>query len=497
MERITKSRLLFACDSSRDALVLHISATQNRLYELADEIGLMKRNKSGKMMIFSRACLEDFQENENDSVLTAAENQFLAKYALECVKPEVDEILKNNPKVKLCPSRPLLQIYLHAGLVTDLYALHDEEYVKRLAKDWYRVHRRQPLDRIRYYFGESISMYFGFLGFYSRSLIIPSILSVLQYFVSYELLPFFCIFYLIWITIFLELWKRKSSVFAYRWGTIVMTALDVPRAEFIGIVGPDPITGKMMPQFPYWKTLKQIYFVSVPVIIVCLILAGMINIAQFWIEDWLIIEYGYESYIPMLPSIVNSIWIALLPTQYSKFATYLTNLENHRTQAQYDRHRVNKLIVLEFVNNFLSLFYVAFVRQDLKLLKTYLLTQLMIVQFIQNVQEIVWPLAYKKYQQKFGRSNEDIRRKNNEGSASKNKLLKFSVVQELPLDDPRIIQQIKESKMDAYISTYEDYLELYIQFGYVVLFAAVSPLAALLALLNNVLEIRIDAFRVC
>lgn len=50
--------------------------------------------------------------------------------------------------------------------------------------------------------------------------------------------------------------------------------------------------------------------------------------------------------------------------------------------------------------------------------------------------------------------------------------------------------------MDAYLSTYEDYLELYIQFGYVVLFAAVSPLTALLALANNILEIRIDAFKV-
>lgn len=380
MEKIASSRLLYACDNSRDALVLHISATQDRLYELADEMGLMKRSKSGKVMIFSRACLDDFQEDDMGSVLTAAEAQFLAKFALESVKPETEDSVPKYPKVKLCPSRPLLQIFYSAGLVTDLYALHDKEYVKRLATDWYRVHRRQPLDRIRHYFGESISMYFGFLGFYTRALIIPSILSVLQYFVSYELLPFFCIFYLIWITIFLELWKRKSSKFAYRWGTIVMTALDVPRAEFVGVVGPDPITGKMMPQFPYWKTLKQIYVVSVPVIFICLMIAGMINVAQFWVEDWLFLEYGPESYVPMIPSIVNSIWIALLPTQYNKFTTWLTNLENHRTQAQYDRHRVNKLIVLEFVNNFLSLFYVAFIRQDLKLLKTYLLTQLLIVQ---------------------------------------------------------------------------------------------------------------------
>lgn len=38
--------------------------------------------------------------------------------------------------------------------------------------------------------------------------------------------------------------------------------------------------------------------------------------------------------------------------------------------------------------------------------------------------------------------------------------------------------------------------ELYIQFGYVVLFSSVAPLAAFWAFLNNILEIRLDAYKV-
>ena len=45
--------------------------------------------------------------------------------------------------------------------------------------------------------------------------------------------------------------------------------------------------------------------------------------------------------------------------------------------------------------------------------------------------------------------------------------------------------------------TFEDYLEMFIQFGYVVLFSAAFPLAGLCALLNNVVEIRSDAFKLC
>jgi len=58
-----------------------------------------------------------------------------------------------------------------------------------------------------------------------------------------------------------------------------------------------------------------------------------------------------------------------------------------------------------------------------------------------------------------------------------------------------ITQNVRESAKDIY-ETYDDYLELYIQFGYVVLFSSVAPFAAFWALLNNFFEIRLDAYKV-
>lgn len=48
-----------------------------------------------------------------------------------------------------------------------------------------------------------------------------------------------------------------------------------------------------------------------------------------------------------------------------------------------------------------------------------------------------------------------------------------------------------------YEDTLDDYLEMFIQFGYVTLFSSAFPLAAFCALLNNVVEIRSDAFKLC
>ena len=45
--------------------------------------------------------------------------------------------------------------------------------------------------------------------------------------------------------------------------------------------------------------------------------------------------------------------------------------------------------------------------------------------------------------------------------------------------------------------TFADYLELFLQFGYTFLFSSAYPMAAFWALLNNVIEMRTDAFKMC
>lgn len=124
----------------------------------------------------------------------------------------------------------------------------------------------------------------------------------------------------------------------------------------------------------------QVCLVSVPVILICIVLAAFMTICQFWLEDHFGKTFGIESYIVVVPSIFQSIFVAILTVFYDRFATYLTIKENHRTQSKFERYRVNKLIVLEFVNNFFSLFYIAFVKQDFKMLQSQLMTQMIILQ---------------------------------------------------------------------------------------------------------------------
>lgn len=59
------------------------------------------------------------------------------------------------------------------------------------------------LGDIKEYFGESIALYFAFLEYYTFALVVPSVLGLFGYIFT-ETVPFFCIFNVIWVTVFLE-----------------------------------------------------------------------------------------------------------------------------------------------------------------------------------------------------------------------------------------------------------------------------------------------------
>lgn len=91
------------------------------------------------------------------------------------------------------------------------------------------------LEKIRNYFGEKLGIYFAFLGFYTKALIPPALIGLIYFLTSWENInkhTFFAGFNLIWVTVFLEAWKRYSNELAYNWGTINTQTVEEPRTAF-------------------------------------------------------------------------------------------------------------------------------------------------------------------------------------------------------------------------------------------------------------------------
>ena len=120
--------------------------------------------------------------------------------------------------------------------------------------------------------------------------------------------------------------------------------------------------------------------------------------------------------------------------------------------------------------------------------------QLMVVftvkQLVSQIKQIVKPKL--KRCMRVRKENKSIKKENKKAMMESVDAASAKVIStefENPLEE--------EYMYEPYTSTFEDFKEMSIQFGYVTLFAACYPLAGLLAWLNNVTELRLDSYQVC
>jgi hypothetical protein len=69
-----------------------------------------------------------------------------------------------------------------------------------------------------------------------------------------------------------------------------------------------------------------------------------------------------ETFGSIIAGMINSIVIMVFSTAYRKVATILTDWENHRTESEYENSMIVKNFIFQFVNSYVSLFYIAFLK---------------------------------------------------------------------------------------------------------------------------------------
>lgn len=181
-------------------------------------------------------------------------------------------------------------------------------------------------------------MYFAFLGYYTYYLIPPAVFGVLSnMFMSAMnenvVVPLFCVFNVVWATVFLESWKRRTAELAFRWGTLGMEKFEEPRAAFYGLtVIKDPVTNRLLPYYPKSRRRLKFWLVSVPVMTFVLIVAFCFMLFYFWL-DAVISDYTENSSIPyiisslimLLPTVVYALLLQVLTTVYRRLAFFLND----------------------------------------------------------------------------------------------------------------------------------------------------------------------------
>ncbi|XP_055000082.1 anoctamin-1 isoform X1 [Sorex araneus] len=350
---------------------------------------------------------------------------------------------------------------------------------------------------------------------------------------------FFSVFMALWAATFMEHWKRKQMRLNYHWDlTGFEEEEDHPRAEYearvlekslrkesknkekrrhvpeeatnqwqrrvrtalAGVKLTDKVKLTWRDRFPAYVTnlVSIIFMIAVTFAIVLgVIIYRISTAAALAMNSSPSVRSNIRVTVTATAVIINLVVIILLDEVYGCIARWLTKIEVPKTEKSFEERLIFKAFLLKFVNSYTPIFYVAFFKgrfvgrpgDYVYIFHSFrmeecapggclmeLCIQLSIImlgkQLIQNnLFEIGVPkmkkfIRYLRLKHRSPADHEYVKRKQ-----------RYEV----------------DFTLEPFAGLTPEYMEMIIQFGFVTLFVASFPLAPLFALLNNIIEIRLDA----
>jgi len=205
-------------------------------------------------------------------------------------------------------------------------------------------------------------------------------------------------------------------------------------------------------------------------------------------------EQKLDAFASIWVGVVTAVAITIFDNIYYFLRIWLNERENHRTQAGYENSNILKSFVFRFTNTFLSLFFIAFIQpayypdsfeedgrqmtedeMNTSVLNSLRiqLTCLFITALVQqNLLELCYFPVVQWFTMRKQMQDVEFRRKWENRNTYE-----------------------KQRDLQPYPDTLEDMSELVIQFGYVTLFVIAFPLAPIIALGANIVEARVDGWK--
>ncbi|NWU99401.1 ANO6 protein, partial [Upupa epops] len=326
----------------------------------------------------------------------------------------------------------------------------------------------------------------------------------------------FAVFMGIWVTLFLEFWKQRQAELEYEWDTVeYLEQEEQVRPEYEAqcthvVVNEITQEEEHIPYTACGKCMRMTFCTSVVFFWILLIIASVIGVIVYRLSVFLVFSGTLSQHISrtevirkyltpqtatsVTASLISFVVIMVLNIIYEKVAILITDFELPRTQTDYENSLTTKIFLFQFVNYYSSCFYIAFFKgkfvghpgNPVYWLGKYrneecdpggclleLTTQLAIIvggkAIWNNIQEVLLPWV-------------------------KNLIGRYCAAARSEKVVPRWEQDYHLQPIGK-LGLFYEYLEMVIQFGFVTLFVASFPLGPLLALFNNMLEIRLDAWK--
>ncbi|KAJ3853579.1 calcium-activated chloride channel-domain-containing protein [Lentinula lateritia] len=404
-------------------------------------------------------------------------------------------------------------------LIQTVFCLHDrvfnELWVHSWASNWLST-ASVPQEQIRAHFGDAFSLYFIFIQSYTRALAVPAAFGVIFWVIGAPYSPIYSLLTSVWGIGFVEWWRVEERRIALRYGVRGSTRVEKARVQ------------NRYKDISAWTREIRI-LASVPVILSFAVLLAVLMTVIFFLEEFC--EHFYtgpgQNYVTFTPTIIYAILVPHLISFFQSCAERFATWENHTHHSTHDASVTLKTFIFTALVAYLSLTLTALVyvpfgdamvavalkwfgrntsrtfdsivhegRTHLILDRSRLEEQMFAYtvtnQIVDSASEIGWPYAMKIWHIIL----ELIWRKQSDNLLSEESF-STSLTLQPSAEDSLLTRALHESTLPSTPSNLStDYSEMVIQFGYIVLWSTIFPLAPFFALLNNVLEMRKDAFRI-
>ncbi|XP_033846741.1 anoctamin-9 isoform X1 [Periophthalmus magnuspinnatus] len=327
----------------------------------------------------------------------------------------------------------------------------------------------------------------------------------------------FAMFMAIWATLFLELWKRHRARHVSKWK--VYDWCEEEEELILEIVN-DPSCSPKQFRHSYFRSTLVLILVTLMLMIIiglahALVVFRVVAAALLSNADWEFIRDQPHSVAVMLGAVLHYLTIQIMTRVNRWVALKLCHIEKTNSFASTERSFTVKMFTFQFFTLFSSLFYVAFFLGRINghpgnytRIATWRLEEchpsgcltdlfiqmaviLLLKQTLNNIFEFTIPWVKSLFSKNASKS---LRRK---CGHCYRKACRDEQGRVEPCDICKLRDWLRNyhlTNTDAF-SLFNEFLEMVVQFSFTTIFVAAFPLAPLLALLNNIFEIRLDAIK--
>ncbi|CAF1567757.1 unnamed protein product [Rotaria magnacalcarata] len=488
----------------------YVTFTYERLLKGADELQLekpIKQEFGGGYKIFFFDELEFYEGVEDeDTFFTSQERQSIVQYLLYSIKIVHQQEISG---VEFKIDQPLIQHSLDRNLILQVIPLHNKETLNRLRDLWVWPHtafKRQPIDDIRKYFGVKIAFYFCWISFYTKALCFPALYGSIIWLdtgrnqeLDDKLFVINAFLNIIWATGFLIFWRRRQAELAFKWNTLDMEQIEATRSAYTGELRRSSVTHQNEVYYPSWKRLLFRLFVTIPMIGINIVLVSFLILLIIRFQSWVDrqLKDGHLPHLMSLTELFPKILLALVTTifsdVYKSVCRWLTIKENYREQQKHDDQMVGKL------------FAEAIIPYIVSNTRLSVLIQMSKKERARYAERKDLNKELKRILDEWRNSELDKAERQKDNNAYTTKAVDDILTDntlnrrcsDITFESLSLSQAEIECSQPKWEDLYEDYLEMVIQFGYIIFLSTLFPLAAFFSLLNNIIEIRTDAFKLC